>query len=117
MSFRAFKRNHNAEGHTVIPCGGSAYKPKGYSSHPPNPLSILLFSVGTTVIVGPFWMSRGQRQQPGPPVHRCLPCRPTNSCGYQQSEPSPYLIARVLLEELDFRTTGYLTANEQGPGP
>src|SRR4051812_48150498 len=62
-------------------------------------------------------MSRGQRQQPGPPVHRCLPCRPTNSCGYQQGEPPPYLVSRLLFEELDFRTTGYLMANEQGPGP
>ena len=61
-------------------------------------------------------MSRGQRQQPGPPVHRCLPCRPTKSCGYQQGEPSPYLVLRVLFEELDFRTTGYLTAIEQVPG-
>src|SRR4051812_27253145 len=48
--------------HTVIPRGGSAYKPKGYSSHPPNPLSILLFSIETTVIFAPFCMSRGQRQ-------------------------------------------------------
>src|SRR4051812_7654842 len=46
-----------------------------------------------------------------------LPCRPTNSCGYQQGEPSPYLVLHVLFEELDFRTTGYLMANEQGPGP
>src|SRR3954468_10045606 len=62
-------------------------------------------------------MSRGQRQQSGPPVHRCLPCRPTNSCGYRQGELSPYLVSRVLFEELDFRTTGCLTDNEQGPGP
>src|SRR3954463_14429917 len=46
-----------------------------------------------------------------------LPCRPTNSCGYQQGEPSPYLISRVLFEELYFRTTGYITAIEQVPGP
>ena len=39
-----------------------------------------------------------------------LPCRPTNSCGYQQGESSPYLVSRVLLVELDFRTTGYLSA-------
>src|SRR4051812_41445905 len=62
-------------------------------------------------------MSCGQRLQPGPLVHRCLPCRPTKSCGYQQGEPSPYLISHVLLEYLDFCTAGYLTANEQGPGP
>src|SRR4051812_26616130 len=62
-------------------------------------------------------MSRGQRQQPGPPVRRCLPCRPTNSCGYRQGEPSSYLVSHVLFVELDLRTTGYLTANEQGPDP
>src|SRR3954467_6656460 len=97
----------------VIPRVGSAYNPKGYSSHPPNPLRNLLFFVETTVIVAPFWLSRGQRQQSVPPVHRCLPCRLTNSCGYNQGEPSPYLISRVLLEELDFRTTGYLTATSK----
>src|SRR4051812_6594122 len=58
-------------------------------------------------------MSHGQRQQSGPPVHRCLPCRPTNSCGYRQGETSPYLVSRVLFEELDFRTTGYLTATRK----
>src|SRR3954469_17842096 len=42
-SFRAFERGYVAEAPIrVIPRGGSAYKPKGYSSHPPNPLSILL---------------------------------------------------------------------------
>src|SRR3954467_2481350 len=58
-------------------------------------------------------MSRGQRQQSGPPEHRCLPCRPTNSCGYQQGEPSPYLVSRVLLVELDFHTTGHITATSK----
>ena len=87
----------------------------GLSSHPPELLVILLLSVRTTVIVAPFWVSRGQRQQPGPPVHRCLPCRPTNYCGYQQGEPSPYLISRVLLEELDFRGLVSLAANDQDP--
>src|SRR4051812_19787970 len=46
-----------------------------------------------------------------------LPYRLTTLCGYQQGEPSPYLISRVLLEELNFRTTWYLTANKQGLGP
>src|SRR3954471_515040 len=42
-----------------------------------------------------------------------LPCRPTNSCGYQQGEPSPYLVSRLLFEELDFHTTGYLSATNK----
>src|SRR4051812_16443375 len=58
-------------------------------------------------------MSCGQRKQPGPQVHRCLPCRPTNSCGYRQGEPSPYLVSCVLLVELDFRTTEYLSATSK----
>jgi len=54
-------------------------------------------------------------QQPGPPVHRCLPCRPVKARGYQQGEPSPYLVSRVLLEELDFRGLVTLADNDQGP--
>src|SRR3954465_8964684 len=43
-SFRDFERGYVAEAPIrVIPRVGSAYKPKGYSSHQPNPLSILLF--------------------------------------------------------------------------
>src|SRR3954464_7509837 len=42
-SFRAFERGYVAEAPIRdIPRLGSAYKPKGYSSHLPNPLSILL---------------------------------------------------------------------------
>src|ERR1041384_2942233 len=42
-SFRAFERGYVTEAPIrVIPRIGSVYKPKGYSSHPPNPLSILL---------------------------------------------------------------------------
>src|ERR1041385_3084281 len=52
-SFRAFERGYITEAPIrVIPRIGSAYKPKGYSSHLPNQLSIFFkFSVGTTVIV------------------------------------------------------------------
>src|SRR3954464_1610255 len=42
-----------------------------------------------------------------------LPYRPTNSCGYQQGELSPYLVSRLLFEELDFRTTGYLSSTNK----
>src|ERR1043165_6610681 len=42
-SFRAFERGYVAEAPVRdIPRIGSAFKPKVYSSHPPNPLSILL---------------------------------------------------------------------------
>src|SRR3954464_11335039 len=103
-SFRAFKRGYTAEApKREIPRIGSAYKPEGYSSHPPNPLSILLVfcrdnryrcpllnesqtttTVRTTSNVGAF------------------PVIPPSSFGYQQGEPSPYLVSRVLLIELNF---------------
>src|SRR3954471_598021 len=40
---------------------------------------------------------------------------PSNLCGYRQGEPSPYLVSRVLLEELDFRGLVTLADNDQGP--
>ena len=43
--------------------------------------------------------------------------RPVTSRGYRQGDPSPYLISRVLLEELDFRGLVTLADNDQGPGP
>src|SRR3954469_14040776 len=53
-------------------------------------------------------------QRPGPPVHRCLPCRPVKARGYRQGEPSPYLVSRVLLEELDFRGFGNSRSQRSG---
>src|SRR3954468_7752500 len=42
-SFGDFERGYATEAPIrVIPRVGSAYKPKGYSSHPRNPLSIIL---------------------------------------------------------------------------
>src|SRR3954465_1989227 len=43
------------------------------------------------------------------------PVVPPSHCGYQQGEPSPYLVLRVLREELDFRGLVTLAANDQGP--
>ena len=34
------------------------------------------------------------------------PVVPPSLCGYRKGEPSPYLVSRVLLEELDFRSFG-----------
>src|ERR1041385_7268445 len=79
-----------------------------------EPLDILL-TCGTTVIVASTKLTRGQRQQSGPPVHRCLPCRPTKSLQLPEGEPTPYLISRVLFVELDFRGLVTLARYEQGP--
>src|ERR1041385_5882025 len=35
-----------------------------------------------------------------------MPCHPVKARGYQQGEPSPYLVSRVLLVELDFSWFG-----------
>src|SRR3954470_14640468 len=88
--------------------------------HPPDPLSILLFSVGRTVIGAPFLgESRTTTAARSTPITRAdgrLPCRPTNSCSYQQGEPSPYLVSRFLRRA---RLSYYRAFNghEQGPGP
>ena len=61
-------------------------------------------------------MNSSQAHLPLP--ERCrLPCRPVTARGYRQGDPSPYLISRVLLEELDFRGLVTLADNDQGPGP
>ena len=45
-----------------------------------------------------------------------LPCRPTNSCGYQQGEPSPYLVSRLLRRaQLSYNRISF--GHEQVPGP
>ena len=69
--------------HTVIPRIGSAYKPKGYSSHPPNPLSILLVFCRINRDRCPYLgESRSTTAARSTPITRAggrLPCRPTNS--------------------------------------
>src|SRR3954464_14270434 len=95
-SFRAFERGYVAEAPIrVIPRGGSAYKPKGYSSHPPNPLSILLVFCWDDRYRCPLLKRVADNDSSqGHQKRRCLPCRPTNSCGYRQGELSPYLVSR-----------------------
>ena len=43
------------------------------------------------------------------------PVVPPSLCVYRQGEPSPYLVSRVLLVELDFRGLVTLARYEQGP--
>src|SRR3954463_9967070 len=45
-----------------------------------------------------------------------MPCHPTNSCGYKQGEPSPYLVSRLLQRA---RLSYYRVSlgHEQGPDP
>src|SRR3954464_3483262 len=84
-SFRAFERGY-AAGTPIrdIPRIGSAYKPKGYSSHPPNPLSILLvfFCRDNHYRCSYLSESRSTTAVRSTPITRAggrLPCRPTNS--------------------------------------
>src|SRR3954465_4814049 len=61
-SFRDFEQGYVAEAPIrVIPRRGSAYKPKGYSSHPPNPLNIFIsFLSGRPLSLPLIEKSRGQ---------------------------------------------------------
>src|SRR3954471_11756843 len=43
-----------------------------------------------------------------------FPVVPSKLCGYRQGEPSPYLVSRVLLEELDFRSFGNSRGQRSG---
>ena len=73
----------------------------------------------TTVIVARLVNTTDNEQQQGPPpllepVAACLVV-PSKVRGYRQGEPSPYLISRVLLEKLDFRSLVTLAEYDQGP--
>src|SRR4051812_16300579 len=83
-SFRAFERGYVAEAPIrVIPRVGSAYKPKVYSSHPPNLLSILLVFGRSNCDRCPYLSeSRTTTLARSTPLTRAgdhLPCRPTDS--------------------------------------
>src|ERR1044072_2655955 len=97
-SFRAFERGYVAEAPIrVIPRIGSAYKPKGYSSHPPNPLSILLIFCRNNRDRCPYLNeSRSTTAaRTTSNIGACLVVSPS-LCSYQQGEPSPYLVSRLL---------------------
>ena len=114
-SFRAFERGYAAEAPIrVIPRIGSAYKPKGYSSHPPNPLSILLVFCRDNHYRCPLLNeSRTTTAARTTKNFGACPIVPPSSCSYQQGELTPYLVSHMLLVELDFRTTGYLSATNK----
>src|SRR3954468_11519614 len=83
-SFRAFERGYVTEAPIRdIPRIGSAYKPIGYSSHPSNPLSILLVFCRINRDRCPYLgESRSTTAARSTPITRAggrLPCRPTNS--------------------------------------
>src|SRR3954470_24522284 len=62
--------------------------------------------VGATVIVAPFRVSRGQRQQLGPPV-TLVPALLSHQLSAVTNKVNRLLtLSRVTLEELDFRDYG-----------
>src|SRR3954465_13709090 len=110
-SFRAFERGYVAEAPIrVIPRGGSAYKPKGYSSHPPNPLSILLVFRRNNRYRCPYlsesWSTTVVRSTSN--VGACPVVPPTRAVTDKVNRL--LTLSRVCFEELDFRTTGYPSA-------
>src|SRR3954463_4053747 len=94
-SFRAFEQGYIAEAPKhEIPRIGSAYKPKGYSSHPPNPLSILLIFCRDNRYRCPLLNeSRTTTAARTTSNVGACPVVPPSSCGYQQGEPTPYLVS------------------------
>src|SRR3954462_5732217 len=100
-SFRAFERGYAAEAPIrVIPRVGSAYKPKGYSSHPSNPLSILLiFCRDNHYRCSYLIESRTTTTVRSTPITRAgttCPVVPPTLGGYRQGEPSTYLVSGLL---------------------
>src|SRR3954469_15534385 len=111
MSFRAFERGYVAEAPIrVIPHIGSAYKPKGYSSHPPNPLSILLIFCRNNRYRCPYLNeSRSTTAvRSTSNIGVCLVVPPTRAV--TDKVDRLLTLSRVCFEELDFRTTGYPSA-------
>src|SRR4051812_42269166 len=110
-SFRAFELGYVAEAPIrVIPRGGSAYKPKGYSSHPPNPLSILLVICRNNRYRCPYLdESRSTTAvRSTSNVDACHVVPPTRVVTDKVNRL--LTLSRVCSEELDFRTTGYPSA-------
>src|SRR3954464_9621394 len=110
-SFRAFERGYATEAPIcVIPRIGSAYKPKGYSSHPPNTLSILLV----------FFRDNHYRCSYLSESRTTTAVRSTSNIGACPVVPPTRAVtdkvnrlltlSRVCSEELDFRTTGHPSA-------
>src|SRR3954469_22089545 len=110
-SFRAFERGYVAEAPIrVIPRVGSAYKPKGYSSHPPNPLSILLIFFRNNRDRCPY-LSESRSTTAVRSTSNICACPVVPPTRAVTNKVNRLLtLSRVCSEELDFRTTGHLTA-------
>src|SRR4051812_26258994 len=110
-SFRSFERGYAAEAPIRdIPRIGSAYKPKGYSSHPPNPLSILLIFCRNNRYRCPYLNeSRSTTTlRSTSNIGACPVVPPTRAVTDKLNRL--LTLSRVCSEDLYFRTTGYLSA-------
>src|SRR4051812_36919240 len=113
-SFRAFERGYVAEAPIrVISRVGSAYKPKGYSSHPPNPLSILLIFCRDNHYRCSY-LSESQTTtavRSTSNIGACPGVLPTRSVTDKVNRL--LTLSRVCSEQLDFCTTGHLMATSK----
>src|ERR1041384_4212510 len=110
-SFRAFERGYAAEAPIRdIPRIGSAYKTKGYSSHPPNPLSILLIFCRNNRDRCPYLSeSRSTTAvRTTSNIGACPVVPPTRAVTDKVNRL--LTLSRVCSVELDLRTTGYPSA-------
>src|SRR4051812_5475237 len=113
-SFRAFERGYAAEALIRdIPQIGSAYKPKGYSSHPPNPLSILLvFCRDNHYRCSYLSESRTTTATKSTSnIGACPVVPPTRAVTDKVNRL--LTLSCVCSEELDFRTTWHLTTTSK----
>src|SRR3954470_3608298 len=113
-SFRAFERGY-AAGAPIrdMPRIGSAYKPKGYSSHPLNPLSILLIFCGNNRYRCPYLSeSRSTTAvRSTSNIGACPVVPPTRAVTDKVNRL--LTLSCVCSVDLDFRTTGHLTATSK----
>ena len=80
----------------LIPRVGSAYKPEGYSRHSPNQLNIFINLRDNRYRYLDLTDSRSMTAARTTSNVGACPVVPPSSCGYQQGEPTPYLVSCLL---------------------
>src|SRR3954468_7044958 len=101
--------------HTVIPRVGSVYRPLRPLKSSAEPFSILISLRDNRYRCLDLTDPRSTTAVRTTSNVGACPVVPPSHCGYRQGEPSPYLVSRVLLAELDFRGLVTLARYAQGP--
>src|SRR3954469_9578165 len=114
---KTLRRDYDAgEPTLLIPHVGSAYKPEGYSRHSPDQLSIFINLHDNRYRCLDLTDSRSTTAARTTSNVGACPVVPSSHCGYQQGEPSPYLVSRLLRRaRLSYYKASH--GHEQGPDP